>query len=157
VVPEQVHVLWLRRKTDKDGRIFLNRPRLEPDMHPLEEFKARALVREQRYRALSHQEYLMPEGVFANKRFAQDIEKSILSGRYSKVSGALTILADSFKSDYAWTLFKDRWANKDVQFFELRDDLLSFEQMQKARDEMPNESFIYSFRKKSDEPFAIST
>jgi Shikimate 5-dehydrogenase len=156
VVPETVHVLWLRRKTDDDGRIFLNRPRLEPDMHPLEEFKARALVREQRYRTLSHQEYLMPEGVFENKHFAQTTEKNILSAQYKDVGGCLTILPEVFKSDFAWQLFKSRWHQKGIEHFELRDDLLSLEQMRKAVGDFTGEKFIYSFRKKPDGELLIA-
>src|SRR5437868_5465479 len=30
-IPESVRVLWVRRRTDRDGRIFLDRPRLDPN------------------------------------------------------------------------------------------------------------------------------
>lgn len=39
-------VIWLTRASDRSGRIFLNRPRLEPKLRPLDEFLKRRDARE---------------------------------------------------------------------------------------------------------------
>ena len=147
VIPEDVRVLWVKRQTDLDGRIFLNRPRLNPDVTPLEEFHKRAFTREQNYRACADEVYLMPEGSFANHHRAMAIEKMILTHSYADVGGSVTILPEVFSSVKRWDLFKARYHGRGIGLFELRDDLLSMEQIQKVLEEMPGEKFIYSFRK----------
>lgn len=146
VIPEAVRVLWVRRQTDLDGRIFLNRPRLNPEMSPLEEFQKRAAVRDENYRAHADEVYLMPEGLFENRHHAMAVEKALLTHDLQNISGSLTLTSEIFKSEKRWDLFKTRFAKKGVALFELRDDLLSFEQIQKVLTEMPSEKFIYSFR-----------
>lgn len=150
VIPETVRVLWVKRRTDLDGRIFLNRPRLEPDLSPLEEFRQRAEVREQRYRDRADEVYLMPEGLFENRHQAMAAEKMILTHSYENVGGAFTILPEFFVTENRWNFFKERYSGKGIEFFELRDDLLTFEQIRLVIQDMPNEKFIYSFRKTQD-------
>lgn len=150
VIPETVRVLWVKRRTDLDGRIFLNRPRLEPDLSPLEEFRLRADVREQRYRDRADEVYLMPEGVFENRHHAMAMEKTILTHSYENVGGAFTILPEFFVTENRWNFFKERYSGKGIEFFELRDDLLTSEQIRLVIQDMPNEKFIYSFRKTQD-------
>ncbi|NUN04567.1 MAG: shikimate synthase, partial [Bdellovibrio sp.] len=147
VIPEEVRVLWVKRTTDLDGRIFLNRPRLNPDVSPLEEFRKRAFTREQNYRSCADEVYLMPEGSFANHHQAMAVEKMILTHSMVGVAGCLTILPDVFTSQKRWNLFKARYQGRGISLFELRDDLLSHEQILQALQEMPEEKFIYSFRK----------
>ncbi|UXR64186.1 shikimate synthase [Bdellovibrio bacteriovorus] len=146
VIPDSVRVLWVRRQTDLDGRIFLNRPRLNPEMSPLEEYQKRAAAREDNYRAHADEVYLMPEGLFENRHHAMAVEKALLTHDLQDISGCLTLTSELFKSEKRWNLFKDRFAKKGVSLFELRDDLLSFEQIQKVLTEMPEEKFVYSFR-----------
>ena len=61
--PTGVQKIWVRRKTDGQGRIFLNRPRLNPDLTPLEEFKLRQEQRDVRFQAWADQHYFLPEGL----------------------------------------------------------------------------------------------
>lgn len=147
VIPESIPVLWVKRRTDLDGRIFLNRPRLEPDISPLEEFHKRAHLREQRYQERADEVYLMPEGQLENHHKAMAIEKEILSHTLKSVGGIITLLPEIFATDLRWSLFKSRYANRDLDFIELRDDLLSDEQIERALQEMPREKFIFSIRK----------
>lgn len=148
VVPENVRVLWVRRKTDRDGRIFLNRPRLNPEMSLIEEFRIRAAERESRYSERADEVYLMPEGIFENHHQAMQAEKAILLHRLEGVGGILTILPEVLKTEFRWNLFKERFTAKGLSFFELRDDLLSLEECRRILQEMPDEHFIFSFRKK---------
>lgn len=147
VVPESVKVLWVRRRTDRDGRIFLNRPRLEPDLSPLEEFSQRAQVREQRYREQADEVYFMPEGVFENHHQAMNVEKKLLLHQLQDIRGAMTILPDMFKTSQRWQWFVERFQNRGISFFELRDDFLSEEQILKAFTDLPGEQFIFSLRR----------
>lgn len=149
VIPEDVHVLWVRRKTDLDGRIFLNRPRLEPDLSPLQEFHQRAAPREEKYRARADEVYLMPEGIFENRHQAMSVEKSILTHEAKDMGGAITLGPEIFATEKRWEHFKKRYSGKGISFFELRDDFLTIEQILKVLNEMPTETFLFSFRKQS--------
>jgi hypothetical protein len=48
-LPKDVRILWYRKKTDADGRIFLNRPRLNLARRPLEEYLERYEFRQRFY------------------------------------------------------------------------------------------------------------
>lgn len=147
VIPETVRVLWVKRKTDLDGRIFLNRPRLHPELSPLDEYRKRAEPREQSYHRRADEIYLMPEGQFENHHHAMSIEKSILTHSLKDVAGLMTIPAEVFSTTKRWTFFKERYSGCGLSFFELRDDLLTANQIRQAINEMPAAHFIYSFRK----------
>lgn len=157
VIPEEVRVLWVKRQTDLDGRIFLNRPRLNPELSPLEEFRKRAEVREKNYHARADEVYLMPEGIFENHHKAMAVEKSILLHTYENIGGGLTVLPEVFKTEASWNLFKMRYRNKGISFFELRDDLLSDEHILRFVSELPEEAVIFSFRKDLSEAALVSS
>ncbi len=146
VIPASVRVLWVRRKTDLDGRTFLDRPRLNPSSSPLAEFTSRAEGREKAYRAQATQIYTMPEGVFKYKNLAMLIEKEILFSLRPNVGGCLTLLPDHFKNPAAWGSFCERFQGRSI-LLELRDDLLSREQIDQALMDLAGEKWIYSFRK----------
>lgn len=150
VIPQTVRTLWVRRKTDLDGRIFLNRPRLNPEMSPLEEFLKRAKVREDNYAKAADEVYLMPEGLFENHHVVLGIEKDILTHTMSNIGGAITLLPSLPDKPLRWQLFKDRFAAKNIELFELRDDFLSPDFIQKVLSEMPTERFLFSFREVRD-------
>ncbi|UOF00766.1 shikimate kinase [Bdellovibrio reynosensis] len=157
VIPESVRVLWVKRITDLDGRIFLNRPRLNPEVSPIEEYQKRGVIREEKYKNRADEVYLMPEGIFENHHHAMTVEKSVLTHTYLNVGGAITVLSEHILNEHRWQLFKNRFANKGISYFELRDDLLSPEQIQKALTELPGEEFIYSFRLPLEGSFPTST
>lgn len=146
VIPETVEVLWVRRATDLDGRIFLNRPRLHPEISPLEEYKKRAEVREALFKSRASRVYTMPEGAFEFKNKAGLLEKAILQEELPFLGGSLTILNLHQRDPLSWSSFKKRFQNKNI-LFELRDDLLSPEQIEKILKDLPEEKFIYSFRR----------
>lgn len=150
-IPAQVRVLWVRRKTDLEGRIFLDRPRLHPELAPLEEFKKRAFEREGWYRKHADEVYLMPEGVFDNHHHAMQVEKKILLHQLTDVGGILTLMPELMTSDQRWSLFKMRYAQRGISCFEIRDDLFSYEDALKIIRDLPHERFIYSFRKKAED------
>ncbi len=61
-------VIWLRRESDISGRIFLDRPRLDKNMSPLEEWQKRFEEREQRFRKIHTQVLTLPEGKWASEK-----------------------------------------------------------------------------------------
>lgn len=146
IIEREAYVLWVRRKTDMDGRIFLDRPRLNPVDSPLQEFKNRAELRQKSFQAHASHVYLMPEGELSFHQAAQEIEKKILFSTYNDVGGCVTVVPDYFNSEYTWNRFVKRFANKNVEYFEIRDDLLSYEQIQKVICDLSNEKIIFSLR-----------
>lgn len=153
-VPPEVRRLWLRRCSDPGGRIFLDRPRLNSRVSALEEFQERYEERERRYRELATEVWTMSEGFdFPNPmeeaftwnalvpeaRQAREIQ---LKGR-----PALTLLPGNFTGSGGgfpeWIARRLLW--RDCRF-EIRDDLLGFDQRENAWSIIPAERIIYSFR-----------
>ena len=60
--PSPARVIWVRRETDRAGRAFLGRPRLDASVRPVDEYLARFDEREARYRAWADQVLTLPEG-----------------------------------------------------------------------------------------------
>ena len=95
-------VVWLRRETDAAGRIFLDRPRLNQNVSPLDEYRERFAEREARYRAWADQILTLPEGY--------------VTGLEDALDGAWTIPHDvTVRPDYVPSFRARR--------FEVRDDL----------------------------------
>ncbi|MEK2689084.1 shikimate kinase [Bdellovibrio sp. GT3] len=149
-VPADLHVLWVKRQTDLDGRIFLNRPRLNPDMSPLQEYIKRASPREVRYQEVADEVYLMPEGIFEHHHQVLGLERRILSGQLHNVTGAITVESSIFKKAQRFELFKKRYAGRGVDYFELRDDFLNEDQILQFIQAMPEEKIVFSFRAVKD-------
>lgn len=78
-----MEVIYVSRTTDTDGRIFMNRPRLETDMPPLQEYRRRFEKRQTLFIRRADMIYHLPEGL----EQSDPVEAKILSGRY-QVEGA---------------------------------------------------------------------
>lgn len=61
-LPQEAQVIWIRRESDQAGRVFLDRPRLDPKVPPLAEWNIRFQEREERYLESHHQVLTLPEG-----------------------------------------------------------------------------------------------
>ncbi|MFP5520291.1 MAG: shikimate kinase [Bdellovibrionia bacterium] len=144
-IPEPIPVLWIRRVTDSDGRIFLDRPRLNLETSPLAEYQHRAGQREFQYAQRADFVYWLPEGDFDRSYLAKTIEKKIFQGSHVRTVGSVTLNRTWFRSEQAWQMWKEHVMGR-YRYLELRDDLLTPEQMQQATTDMRYESFIYSFR-----------
>lgn len=132
-IPKDIEILWVRRDTDKDGRIFLNRPRLSPELSPIEEYQTRYQEREKKFAEKAHRVYTMPEGLLKE----DDSEKEILLNREVPLRAFVTIQENHLHHP----------AKYQNCFFEIRDDLLTKEQIEKALQLFPHEQVIYSIRK----------
>lgn len=142
-LPEDVRCLWIRRGTDAAGRIFANRPRLNPGLSPLEEFQARFRERDERYRNWADETWLMSEG-FDRPNAA---ERAFLLGDLRELGGALTLLPENVRSSDHWRRFVERRAGWGLRFFEIRNDLLSGEELAMAREILPAKNLLISFRR----------
>ncbi len=159
-------IIWIRRSTDADGRIFLDRPRLSEYMSRLDEYHQRFLIREKVYSEYSHSSVLIPEGVSVltesdHRYFA--VEKALF-GRLLNIhveasdqenlnaeKAIITVLSDFMRTSKRWSLFLKRFKGIPNISFELRDDLLSHDEIKKAVVDLEGASWIYSFRKDKKE------
>lgn len=151
LIPDTAKVLWVRRQTDLDGRIFLDRPRLDLNFSPLQEFRTRATERETRFQNRYDDVYLMPEGVLDNRYKAQAVEKDILTKQLKEVGGTISMGPEYFLSEDRLNNFVMRFKNAGLDYIEFRDDLLTLEQIQKCLDLLPEQKYIYSFRKEQSD------
>lgn len=138
-IPEGVFKLWVRRKTDFLGRIFLNRPRLNVELSPLDEYLKRLPLREEMFRNHSDFEYIMPEGIES----ANSVEEKIIKKDFSGLGGILTLLPKHFENE---KVLQDILRGFEVDYFELRDDILSLKQIQLASSLLPNRRILMSLR-----------
>ncbi len=143
-IPSEITVWWVRRDTDKDGRIFLDRPRLEPDMDPLREYEKRRQEREINFQKRSNFVYTAPEGQdFGSKRF-QEIENQILENQIF-CGGIKTVSA----GDLARNLPK-------AEYYELRDDLLTNNEIENFLKKCDAEKVLFSLRREKNLPHFIA-
>ncbi|MGE0631010.1 MAG: shikimate kinase [Pseudobdellovibrionaceae bacterium] len=149
-IPEDVFCLWIRRETDKDGRIFLDRPRLNPDVPPLEESILRYEQRNPLFKKRANSAWTLPEGITEN-----ETEKRVFINQLSAVKGCLTLLPENMLTPEIfkrWWDTRNRW---EVDYFEIRDDLLSQEQIELVLSQIPKKKIIYSFRSQKKSNFSI--
>lgn len=124
-LPDDVYVIWVQRETDLMPRTFLNRPRLETDMLPSEEYLLRAEKRERKFSEIADEKMLFPEGFTLFDERMRNLEERILVSDKIRVAGIVTLtselLQDNTKFDY-WLSRRCNWQNLK---YELRNDLLS--------------------------------
>ena len=143
LIPASWRVLWVRRPTDEKGRIFLDRPRLNASVPSLDEFNERYHRRQAAYKARADETLFLDEGI----EDADAAERSFFLGTFENLGGALTLLPENFRDASkleAWLGKRVRWG---IRWFELRDDLLSEEQMDQAIRILPDDRVLVSFRK----------
>lgn len=142
-MPDRVSVWWLRRSTDRLGRIFMDRPRLESEITPLEEFMRRYDERESHYRKIAHKEIFLSEGW----DFVNPYEPAVLGLKPLSTNAAVTLLPWHMAHPLRLEDFIQDHLQLGVRFFELRDDLLSEEQIRQVVQEIPAEKILISFRR----------
>lgn len=129
-LPQEAHVIWVRRDSDSKGRIFTDRPRLNASLAPLDEYHRRFYSREPLYMSVADQIYTVPEGLQS-----PDLEeKEILLGRPS-VDAVVTLLKDEKLSPL----------NQNVTF-EWRDDLLTESEFLEVTKKHSNKKILFSVR-----------
>ncbi len=141
-LPAEAEKIWVRRPTDSLGRVFLDRPRLNTQESAFDEYHMRFVPREAHFRALADMEVTLPEGFIT----ASHWEAALFGFRPAKVTGAVTVLPERFRSLDSLRSLASRHRKLGVAQFEFRDDLFDFEKLQLAREVFEPREVIYSFR-----------
>lgn len=116
-------VAWISRQTDAEGRIFLDRPRLDRVLAPLEEYRSRAASREDRYRELSSRRVILREGADRHE-LASAEEVALIAGAPAVEGASITIPASALSGHSRlgeWLAIRRGWP---FRFLEIREDLL---------------------------------
>lgn len=134
--PAGIKKIWVRRTTDEKGRIFLNRPRLNPELKPLDEFQLRKAERDLRFQAWADQHYFLPEGLPLDTK----AEKLFFGLSDDVIGGTLTIRPRHLQN-------LKLWLSRGLEFFEIRDDLLNEQQAKEVFKIVPRARILASIRK----------
>ena len=135
-VPAGVRTIWLRRLTDSLGRCFFNRPRLNPGVSPFAEYRERFFPRDRRFAEWADEELFLPEG------YEGGLEDFLGEMKWS-VPYDITLLPENFRG---WPAYYERRKSWGVRSWEIRDDLLSPEQIALALKTIPHQQILYSRR-----------
>lgn len=131
LLPKDAEVIYVSRRTDTDGRIFINRPRLNPAVTPLEEFKERYKTREPKFREVASWVYHLPEGL----NEADSVEEKIFKKDFEVEHAYFTLSSENeFKI----------WPN--LSKFELRTDVFSIIDIKRIIDQHTDKRFIVAVR-----------
>ena len=145
-IPSDFEVIWLQRQTDQYGRIFTDRPRLESQLSALDEYQVRAQKREIQFRKKMSRQYLVPEGL----KKPNFIEKKMILSDLKNTMGCLTLLPEHFATGMSWENVLRSYSDSQIDLIELRDDLLSSDQIQTALQDFESDQILYSYRSREN-------
>ncbi len=127
--------IWVRRVTDSLPRYLLDRPRLEPRLSRDEEHARRFPEREAKYRRAADRVYQLPEGLSS----PNGLEQHLIFGGGPRLGGGLSLRPEHFaKSDF--------WRERGHDFYELRDDIFSREEILQLAQALPKNKLLISLR-----------
>ncbi len=133
-IPQDLEIIFVSRATDQDGRLFLNRPRLEPQLTALEEYKKRFSERNTKFVEQATWTYDLPEGIETENQ----TEKQILTENFQVKDSYLTLTEkDLPRIANLIRLFKK---------IELRTDLLTEKSIRELIKNYPQHDFLLSIR-----------
>lgn len=142
LITKGIRVISLIRSSDSIGRIFLDRPSLNPELSYIEEFLSRYEKRKEKFQQKAWEEYVIPEGL----RNVSLIENQILVSNPTHVGGILTLLPHYFNAENGFKFFIDRRVKWDIDYFEVRDDLLSVDQIKLVLKFVPKSKILLARR-----------
>lgn len=160
---QTTRVLWLRRLTDAQGRIFPRqatgptRPRLAASVPPLVEYQQRFAERQVRYAAWHDDVWITPEG---SEEHPQPAEAAFILAALAgeplapsvSLAGTLSLLPQHFARPAGFADWLDRRLRWPGLRFELRDDLLSESQLALALSRLSPARIVRSFRVRLPSP-----
>ncbi|MFN7905620.1 MAG: shikimate kinase [Pseudobdellovibrionaceae bacterium] len=156
-LPKEVEVIFLQRNTDMDGRIFLDRVRLNDQVTPLEEFLQRYEPRQKRFEKAYDFCYQVPEGMTeyflelqksektVNQSLVIEIEKLILTKNFQTAFG-YTVQTEDIQNAKRFEQLKNLVLADKIGFLEARDDLLTKTQIFELLRQIPQGKILLSFR-----------
>lgn len=139
--------IWLRRATDEDGRVFFGRPRLDPDISPIEESKKRYFERTAKYALASNRIFDLAEGDGdpSEQFWVRDLfDEDSLSG----LGGTISLIPEMHLGSAM-----ERYLRWGVARMEVRDDFFPHDQfglvwarINEMVKDLPTNRIIVSFR-----------
>jgi 3-phosphoshikimate 1-carboxyvinyltransferase len=142
--------VWYRRSTDEAGRIFTDRPRLDPELDPLAESVSRNQARAPRFAAAADRTFIAGEGGVdpAERAWSADLFGIEEQTSISFLGGAITLLSHHNISESC-----ERWRRWGVSRIEIRDDIWPSSVNSAAWNyflNLPIESCLVSFRSEDE-------
>lgn len=173
-ISEDDLVIFVRRISDSAGRLFLNRPRLKPEISPLQESLELFAPRQDRFLQRADFIYHMPEGMDLAGSSLFDVESALFSKIFSFVTkestpstaldipqvfqlpkqmvhAIITLEPVVLQRPKRWQLFA-HFANELGFFVELRDDLLTDTRIAEVIQEISPQQIVYSCRRIGAKP-----
>jgi shikimate 5-dehydrogenase/shikimate kinase/3-dehydroquinate dehydratase len=138
IIPKDAKILWLQRKSDKQGRVFFNRPRLNPEISPLQEFKNRYEARHPQYAKQANSYYDLPEGLGS----FDEIERELFFGQPDFSQAGITLFPEHLESEHT----VDQLKSFKFRFYEIRNDILNKDQIEKALSLFTDNQILFSLR-----------
>jgi shikimate kinase len=135
-------VLWLRRPTDRDGRIFFDRPKLNEELSHFEDYMTRFNEREYKYLQTSDEQLMMTEGLVESKKY----ETVFLGFPGHRTWGCLTLYPKDLRKFSGPESFIGRRLHWEIDRFEVRDDILEDNLIRYILGVVPKEKLLLSFR-----------
>lgn len=169
-IPAGVKVIWLQRKTDAQGRVFFDRPRLDQNKSPFAEYKDRFLLREKYYQSIAHETFCFPEYLVESQlktyknhcpfveKFRIHLQKLILfyfpikkdfvikDKTFVLNKGGITLEEDMLKDRLQAKIFLQKRLTWGILFFEVRDDLISKQTFSWIKSIVPLSQLLLSCR-----------
>lgn len=139
-IPKTVKVVWVRRVSDANGRVFLTRPALS-ERTPLEEWNVRFPSRDANYRKIADEQLIIPESSLHDSC----LEEHFFGVTSRTVPYSFTVLPEHFRS----ADFFERRNSWNLKYLEMRDDLLTPAQVEHLRAAYPPSKLLYSIRKEA--------
>lgn len=141
ILPRPSRVIWVKRSSDDFGRVFFNRPRLSPQStSPLLEYHERRGAREQRFRELADEVYLMPEGPMRNS----PEEFQVLKLQSFEAKGLVTAIPETDEGKFRKQI--ELLKSYCPEAIEVRDDLLTPRQREMVLEIVPENQILWSLR-----------
>lgn len=144
--PDDAEIVFVKRDTDKNGRIFLDRPRLNKELSAFDEYKDLYSKREQHYAGQADLTLVLQEGLKQNSHY-EELFFGFTSG--SKVRGVYTLLAHEVENI-------DFYLNLGFEKIEVRTDYFESDTLKRIIDKVPDERLLLSVRDNksvTDKPF----
>ncbi len=160
-IRSEVSLIWVSRKTDSAGRSFLNRPRLNSSLTPLDEYRERFLQREPIFRDAFDFRYELLEGFgvadLPSSEYFFEVEREILDQEFHLSQFGFTLHPTDLKVPGRSENICDDLQKNRFRFVELRDDLFNPGEIERLLTLIPAQKVLLSFRniKVFEETFGI--
>ncbi|MBY0554502.1 hypothetical protein K2P97_08235 [bacterium] len=134
LIPQDTEIIYIIRITDPDGRVFLNRPRLEKKLSPLEEYNKRYEQRNPLFLKKAQRLYFLQEGLDESNT----IEASFLKNDFAVKDAYYTLCEQDLPCVESLL--------KNYSQIELRTDLIKEDIIKSLLDKYPQHHWLVSVR-----------